>query len=748
MRPISLRRLVGGIGVFVALTTAVAVPVLVAAVSFLEQSEAVTFKARLTAARVAKYAFAHGPLWHFQRVRLEDLILLSEAKEDRIIQRVFKVDGKLVTQVGPALESPTFSRSAPIFVNGAIAGQMEVEQSLRPLLVETALAGAFSSLLGLLIYFGVRIFPIRVLDRTIGELAAANTQLTSRNREMKQREAELSLQNSCFDAALANMSQGLAMFDTDQRLVVCNERYAKLYDLAPELVKRGTTVRQIFEDIIKKGNFDGDLDLYLAELSAAVTAGKPSSRIRELPDGRSIALNYQPMRLGGFVVTHEDITERRRAEAKIAHMAGHDALTDLPNRVLLREQLEQALARVHRGESVAVLCLDLDRFKNVNDTLGHPMGDALLRGVSDRLQACVRPSDTVARLGGDEFAIIQVGAQQPSDATMLARRLIEAIGGLFDIDGHQVVIGTSIGIAVAPVDGDDPDQLLRNADMALYRAKSDGRGTYHFFHPQMDALMQARRVLELDLRKALAAGEFELYYQPLIDLASNEVDGFEALVRWNHPERGLVPPLDFIPLAEEIGLIIPIGDWVLRQACLEAMSWAPTLSIAVNLSPAQFKSRSLALSVVAALAASGLPARRLELEITETVLLQDSAATLEVLHQLRELGVRISMDDFGTGYSSLSYLRSFPFDKIKIDRSFVAELGQSNDCVAIVRAVTGLGSSLGMATTAEGVETEEQLDMLRAEGCTQVQGYLFSPPRPAAEIPRLLQSLALGAEVA
>jgi diguanylate cyclase (GGDEF)-like protein len=429
-------------------------------------------------------------------------------------------------------------------------------------------------------------------------------------------------------------------------------------------------------------------------------------------------------------------------------MATHDALTDLPNRVRFRETIQQALTGADRAERFAVLCLDLDRFKSVNDTLGHPIGDAVLREVAERLQRCVEPTDTVTRLSGDEFAIVRRVLNQPTDATHLAMRLIETIGEPFDVGGQQVVIGTSVGIAIGPSDGEDPDRLLRNADMALYRAKANGRGTYHFFQPEMDAQMQARRVLELELRTALAAGEFEVYYQPLVNLDTNKVAGFEALVRWNHPKRGMLLPDEFISVAEEIGLIGPLGEWVLRAACIQAVTWPRPLTIAVNLSPVQFRSGNLALAVVAALGASGLAPSRLELEITESVLLQDTTATIEALHQLRGLGVRISMDDFGTGYSSLSYLRSFPFDKIKIDRSFVAELGKNSDCVAIVRAVTGLGSSLGMATTAEGVETKEQLDMLRAEGCSQVQGFLFSHPRPASEIPFLLHDIDRAAQAA
>jgi diguanylate cyclase (GGDEF)-like protein len=399
--------------------------------------------------------------------------------------------------------------------------------------------------------------------------------------------------------------------------------------------------------------------------------------------------------------------------------------------------MEQAL---HRDERLAVLFVDLDRFKAVNDTLGHPVGDALLCAVTKRLQMAVRGSDTVARLGGDEFAIVQVGAK-PTDATEIAARIIEQISAPFDILGHQVVIGASLGIAIAPTDGKEPDQLLRNADMALYRAKSSGRGCYHFFQPEMDAQMQARHALELDLRKAVLGGEFEVYYQPIVDLKSGEITGFEALVRWNHPQRGLVSPGDFIPVAEEIGLIVPLGDWVLKQACRDAATWPGTLTVAVNLSAVQFRNPTLALSIISALGATGLSASRLVLEITETVLLQDDRAILDTLHQIRALGVRISMDDFGTGYSSLSYLRSFPFDKIKIDRSFIQELGKKEDCIAIIRAVTRLGDNLGMITIAEGVETKEQLEILRAEGCTQVQGYLFSRPKPAREVPNMLAAL-------
>jgi diguanylate cyclase (GGDEF)-like protein len=421
-------------------------------------------------------------------------------------------------------------------------------------------------------------------------------------------------------------------------------------------------------------------------------------------------------------------------------MAHHDALTDLPNRVLLKERLELAVSRVHRGEIVAVHLLDLDHFKNVNDTLGHPVGDKLLKGVTERLGTLIRETDTIARMGGDEFAIVQVGIRQPADASTLAERVIDVVSAPHEIDGHQVVAGTSVGIAIGPMDGLDPDQLIRNADLALYRAKSDGRGTFRFFEPDMDARMQARRTMEYDLRKALIAGEFELHYQPLVNLERNEISGCEALVRWRHREKGMISPGEFIPLAEENGFIVPLGEWVIRKACATAATWPDHIKVAVNLSPAQFKNAGLEQAVVNALAASGLRPERLELEITETVLLQDSAATLATLHQLRALGVRVAMDDFGTGYSSLSYLQSFPFDKIKIDRSFIKEVAAKKNAVDIVRAVAALAKGLGMVTTAEGVETKEQLDAVRAEGCTEMQGFVFSRPLPVGELDSLISS--------
>ncbi|MGH6838834.1 MAG: bifunctional diguanylate cyclase/phosphodiesterase [Methylocella sp.] len=434
-----------------------------------------------------------------------------------------------------------------------------------------------------------------------------------------------------------------------------------------------------------------------------------------------------------------DVTEQRKVEARMAHMAHHDALTGLPNRVLFHERLDEALLRVRRyAEILSVLCLDLDKFKNVNDTLGHPAGDKLLVAVAERLRTCLRDCDMAARFGGDEFAVLQLGLAGPNEAGALAERIVTLLSEPFDIEGQQALIGASVGIALAPADGETADQLLMGADIALYQAKEDGRRTFRFFEPGMDALLRARRTLELGLRSALGAGEFEVYYQPLVTLETGVICGFEALLRWHHPLRGLLAPAQFIPLAEETGLIVPIGEWVLHQACAEAVRWPDNLKVAVNLSPVQFKKGNFLQVVVATLESTGLPAARLELEITESVILEESKTNLATLHRLRALGVGIAMDDFGTGYSSLSYLRSFPFDKIKIDRSFIAELDKSGDCMAIVRAITNLGSSLGIPTTAEGAETEEQLASVREAGCTEMQGFLFSRPVPASEIAGML----------
>jgi diguanylate cyclase (GGDEF)-like protein len=545
-----------------------------------------------------------------------------------------------------------------------------------------------------------------------------------------------------FQAALANMSQGLCMFGADGRLIVTNRRFQDIFQISAGSVAIGLPMIDVLERSPLFRRVGETSNTALDELLALASLRGSAVLTYELANGRIVTITHEPMPGGGFVDTFTDVTEQRVAEARIAHMALHDPLTDLPNRLLFRERLESALHRVERGGQCAVLCLDLDQFKGVNDTLGHPVGDALLKAVTERLRGIVRHTDTVARLGGDEFAIVQSSFNQREEAAALANRLRRELSAPYEIAGHQVVIGVSIGIALAPGDGNDPDRLLKSADIALYQAKSDGRDRCRYFEPEMDALMQARRQLEVDLRKAVAEDEFVLYFQPLVDLKSESISGFEALLRWQHPSRGLIPPAEFIPLAEEIGLIVQIGEWVVGEACRQARSWPETLKVAVNISPIQFRNRDLVWTVTQALRESGIDPGRLEIEITESVMIHDFDAALSMLHQLKNLGVSISMDDFGTGYSSLSYLRSFPFDKIKIDQSFVRGLGDKSDCIAIIRAVTGMCDSLGITTTAEGVETVWQLNLLHAERCTEVQGFVITEPLPAHDVAALIRDFS------
>jgi diguanylate cyclase (GGDEF)-like protein/PAS domain S-box-containing protein len=558
----------------------------------------------------------------------------------------------------------------------------------------------------------------------------------SRQHQATQR--RLTVEKQRLDTAINNMTQGLLLFDSSHRIVVCNRRYLEMYGLSPSVVKPGCSFRDVIAHRERTGSFKGDIDEYCSSIVRDMPLGKV--RITETTDGRCIQIANRPLADGGWVATHEDVTERRRSDERIAHLAHYDALTDLPNRTLFREKLELEIKRIHRGEQLAVLYIDIDEFKSVNDSLGHPIGDELLKTIATRLSRCVRETDVVARLGGDEFAIVQTAVEHPTDVTDLVARIYEAIREPYQCLGHQLATDASIGIALAPQDGTDLDQLLKNADLAMYGAKADGRRTYRFFEAEMDARVKARRTLELDLRQAIVDGGFELYYQPLVNLRDNRVTGCEALLRWRHPERGMISPAEFIPVAEETGLINQLGEWVLTAACAEAATWPDHVKLAVNVSPVQFKSLTLALKVAGALAASGLPANRLELEITEAVLIRDDDAALAILYQLRAVGVRIALDDFGTGYSSLSYLQRFPFDKIKIDRCFITDIAEPGGSSSIVQAVVNIAAARNMTTTAEGVETERQLDMLRTLGCTEMQGYLFSPAKPATEIRRLLRS--------
>jgi diguanylate cyclase (GGDEF)-like protein len=532
------------------------------------------------------------------------------------------------------------------------------------------------------------------------------------------------------------MAHGLCMFDSEQRLVVCNGRYGDMYGLPPELTKPGTTLRAILQARVAMGCCPPDSEHYVEERLEEVAKSQPYYAVNELRDGRIFAVSHQPMQQGGWVAVHQDITAQKQAETQIAYLARHDVLTDLSNRAVLRERMEESLTRLRRGgKPVTLFMLDLDLFKGVNDSLGHPVGDELLKAVARRLLACLRETDTVARLGGDEFAIMATAeGDQREEAIATANRLLETLSAPYSFDGHRLDISTSVGIALAPEHGTDVDQLIKSADLALYKAKVGGRNTYRLFEAAMGTDAEARRALEIDLRNALDRNEFELHYHPIVDIRTNQIANMEALIRWRHPQRGQIAPADFIPLAEESGLINPIGEWVLRQACADAAGWPAQFKVAANLSPVQFRRGNLVEGISRILAETGCSPKRLMLEITETVLMQGTSENFETLHQLRKLGISVVLDDFGTGYSSLSYLRLFPFDQIKIDRSFVSELSSNADCAAIVSAVASLGRSLHVDTVAEGVETEEQLVLARAAGCTHAQGFLFGRPCPVWEL--------------
>jgi diguanylate cyclase (GGDEF)-like protein len=636
----------------------------------------------------------------------------------------------------------------------ALLGSTVVGRSIsRPVLRLTALMNALAG--------GDTDLTVPGAERRDEVGAMARAVEVFRTNAIARRQEEIAMQhtNLMFDTALNSMLQGMLVWSPEHRLQLVNDRFFIMYGLLPASIGPGMTVREMVDALIRLGLYlDNEPELVCADITGRLTARRSTQIEKEVRTGRLVRIAYEPMANGGTVITFDDVTEKRRNEQRIAFMAHHDALTGLPNRVLLQEYMDEAVGQLGEDRHYAVLCLDLDHFKEVNDTLGHAAGDELLRLVAGRLRHCARDHDMVARLGGDEFAIVLVGPiGGPAPPASLAARVIESIGAPYRLVGRHIVIGTSIGIALF-----EPGMLgaefLKRADVALYRAKEE-RGTFAFYEPGMDAHLKARHELEVDLRLAVQHGEFELHYQPLYNLAEDRVTGFEALVRWNSPTRGQVSPADFIPLAEQTGLIVPIGEWVLRTACGEAAAWPDHVGVAVNLSPVQVKNKRLMTIVRETLEATGLPARRLELEITETVLLQDTEVVMVLLRSLHDLGVRISMDDFGTGYSSLNYLLRFPFDKIKIDRSFISELrgapadteaataaseallASARNAAIIVRTMIGLGNNLGIATLAEGVETAEQFAQIRRKGCTEVQGYFLSRPRPANEIEAIRQQL-------
>ena len=596
-----------------------------------------------------------------------------------------------------------------------------------------------------------RVFEISHRPMPDGGWVATHEDISERQRLNARLEQNLRLlgeRTSLLQAVIDNFPGGIGFFDRDLRIVLCNERAKSMLDLPGELFADGPP---LLEDVLRfnaaRGEYGpGDAEQQVAE-KLALAKNRTTYRFeRARPDGTVLDVRGKPVDNGGFITTYMDITDRCRSEAKIAHMAHHDSLTGLANRVLLHERLARALAQARPGESVALHLIDLDRFKAVNDSLGHPVGDVLLRQVAGRLRPLLRSCDTIARMGGDEFAIVQAGVRSPGDAGSLAQRVVEAVRDPYQVDGHEVVIGASIGVALGPDHGADPAELIRNADLSLYEVKGSGRGGYRFFEAAMHERMQTRRAMEVDLRTALGRGELALYYQPLVNTESKQINGFEALIRWHHPREGTIPPDRFMPLAEETGLMIAIGEWTLREACATAAKWPSQLRVAVNLSPAQFRSPALPAAIVRALAASGLAAERLELEINEMALWEDMQAALDILYRLRGLGVRIALDDFGTGHSSLNFLQSFPFDRIKIDRSFVSDITESVGSLKIVRAVTTLAQGLGMNTTVEGVERADQVAAATAEGCTEMQGFLFGRPVPSQELDELLRSQCREAE--
>jgi len=591
---------------------------------------------------------------------------------------------------------------------------------------------------GLLFIYGMIDITLSIRDIVIQALTITRKEaaLAARFEEQARR----------FDIALNNMSHGLCMLDEQDRLQVWNERFLELLNLQSAPIRVGMRISQLVRHSMRAGNHKAKRAKDVVSDLLATLKNDGFDQLQMIGAGdRTLAVSRRSMARGGYVIILEDVTERERAQERITHLAKFDVLTGLANRTQFHERINALLASVHdRDNHLAIHLIDLDRFKTINDTLGHPLGDKLLKAVAGRLSTVIGPGDMITRFGGDEFIVLQTKTERPQDAKWLARRLVQKLSDPFEIDGHRIDIGASVGIAMAPIDGANADELLKKADMALYAAKTGGGGDHRFFALEMEEAAQARRALELDLREALTKEQFTLHFQPLVDLRTGRVTTCEALVRWHHPIRGNVPPSVFIPVAEETGLIIALGEWVLNRACVEAARWPKNVKVAVNLSPVQFRERGLALQVVAALAKSSLPAQRLELEVTERLLLEDNEGTLAAMEQLKNLGVSISLDDFGTGYSSLNYLRKYPFHKIKIDQSFTRHLGTESDTHAIVAAVASLGAGLDKIVVAEGIETEEQMKLVASLGCNEGQGYLFGRPMSGEDMRAHLEAANTG----
>jgi diguanylate cyclase (GGDEF)-like protein len=706
MHGVRLRRTVTWVAIALATIVTLAIPLIHAADNYAEQSEKIELKASFLARDIARHAYLNEGYWQYQLVRLNAIIELPPQLREINRVRLFDGTGRALLVIGPEVAWPVLSRSAPITVRGAVVGRIDVEKSLLPVLFGTALIAIFSILVGLATYIAVRTLPLRALDRA---LAAVETQ------------------NMRFDGALNSMSQGLCMLDANQKVLVANNQYCDIFGLARDQVQVGTSLQEIYDRRRANGSYSGPMpDRKKREMQ----------EVQVLNDGRSVLILRHDMPGGGSLATVEDITERAAAAAKIAHLAKHDPLTGFANRAALMEQVEEALVRLRRdGETFSFMLLDLDRFKAVNDTLGHHAGDVLLQETARRIKSSVPDSNTVvlSRLGGDEFAIV-LKAVSDAQRSKIADDIVRALAEPFDVMGSRVNIGTSIGIVMAPTHGVDAIDLIKKADIALYRAKGTGRNRSCLFHSSMLDEIDKRSRLETDLRGAIARKELTVHYQPIVDAKTGATCCVEALARWHHPELGIISPKEFIGIAEQTGQVIALGELILRQACTAALGWPEHIKLSVNLSPAQFKVANLPETIMGALGTTGLPPQRLEVEIAEAVMLANEPANLAALHQLKGLGISVALDDFGTGYSSLGCLSMFPFDKIEIDKQFIRSVSSRAGHAAMISSVLAIGRDLGITTIAEGVETRQQFEILRASGIAMVQGDYFSKPVPAADL--------------